>query len=156
MPKDHVYKTTIEWLGNMGKGTETYSAYNRNHKLSIQNKPSVHMSSDKTFRGDALKYNPEDLLVAAISSCHMLWYLHLCADNGIVVTAYTDNATGTMQTLENGSGHFTGVALHPEIQITNIDKIDVAYALHTEAKKMCFIANSVNFAIEHIPKIMVI
>ncbi len=153
MIRDHIYKTIIEWTGNTGKGTETYKDYKRDHILSVQEKMFIELSSDTMYRGDALKYNPEELLLASLSSCHMLWYLHLCAENGIAVMSYIDHATGIMQTGEDGSGRFTSVTLQPEIEIKNSNKIDMAYALHAEANKMCFIANSVNFHVAHLPKI---
>lgn len=150
--KEHHYVTTIKWTGNQGSGTSDYRAYSREHVLEIQGKPPVPCSSDPVFFGDATRYNPEELLVAALSACHMLWYLRLSADRGIVVVNYVDNAVGTMKETANGSGHFTTVVLKPQIKIATGD-IKVAEELHVAANKMCFIANSVNFPVLHQPDI---
>lgn len=152
MGKKHAYATTITWTGNRGEGTTRYDAYDRNHTLTIQGKPDLLCSSDTPFRGDGTRHNPEDMLVASLSSCHMLWYLHLCADAGIIVTDYVDNATGTMIQTEGGGGHFEEVTLHPVVTITDASRIEDANALHHEANKKCFIANSCNFPVKHEPK----
>lgn len=148
MSKQHNYKTNIEWTGNRGEGTKNYRGYDRSHRISVNNKTIIEASSDPAFMGDAEKYNPEELLLASLSSCHMLWYLHLCADNGIVVTGYTDEATGTMLETPSG-GHFTEVVLHPVVTITAESKIEKANELHRSANKHCFIANSCNFPVKH-------
>lgn len=153
--KLHKYKLSICWTGNKGTGTQTYKNYERAHVLSTEGKPIIELSSDSDFRGDKSKYNPEELFVASISSCHMLWYLHLCAVNGIRVTAYTDRATGKMEEYEDGSGKFVEVTLNPLVTITMGKMEERARALHAEANKMCFIANSVNFKITHQPRIIV-
>lgn len=150
MQKQHTYKTNIEWTGNRGEGTINYRGYDRSHNISVANKALINASSDPAFMGDASKYNPEELLVASLSSCHMLWYLHLCSDDGIVVTEYKDEATGIMQETMSG-GHFTEVTLHPSVTITDKTKIDRANELHHEANKKCFIANSCNFPVKHEP-----
>ena len=150
MSKEHNYKTQIEWTGNRGEGTKTYKGYDRSHHIAVTNKPVIEASSDPAFMGDALKYNPEELLVASLSSCHMLWFLHLCSDNGIVVVNYRDEATGTMLETLSG-GHFTEVILHPAVTITDKTKIEKANELHYEANKKCFIANSCNFPVKHKP-----
>lgn len=152
MSKQHYYSTTINWTGNKGEGTARYDAYERSHTLSIDNKPDLLCSSDIPFRGDGTKHNPEDMLLASLSSCHMLWYLHLCADAGIVVTGYTDNARGTMVQVAGGGGHFEEVVLHPVVTITDAARIADANALHDEAHKKCFIANSCNFPVKYEPK----
>jgi organic hydroperoxide reductase OsmC/OhrA len=148
--KEHHYAITTEWTGNTGTGTKTYASYERSHNLSIENKKTIFMSSDPAFRGDRTKHNPEDLLLASLSSCHMLWYLHLCADAGVVVISYTDHAEGTMQETENG-GHFSSVTLHPVVKVAEASMIEKANALHHEANKKCFIANSCNFPVHHVP-----
>ncbi|MEO8772334.1 MAG: OsmC family protein [Ferruginibacter sp.] len=150
MGKEHHYKTTITWTGNRGEGTKTYKGYDRSHNISINNKIDISASSDAPFMGDITKHNPEDMLLASLSSCHMLWFLHLCADSGIVVSNYVDNATGTM--VETGKGgHFTEVVLHPQVTITDRALVDKANSLHEEAHKCCFIANSCNFPVTHAP-----
>lgn len=148
----HNYKAIITWTGNKGEGTTRYDAYERSHTLTVQNKPDLQCSSDTPFRGDGSKHNPEDMLLYSLSSCHMLWYLHLCADAGIVVTDYVDNATGTMEIPAAGGGRFTEVILYPVVTITDASRIDEANALHDNAHKECFIANSCNFPVKHQPE----
>lgn len=151
MSGQHHYKATIRWTGNKGEGTSSYQAYGREHTISIENKADISGSSDSAFRGDKTKHNPEDLLVCSLSSCHMLWYLHLCTEAGIVVTSYIDNATGTMTETPNGSGHFTEVTLNPTVTVTEQSMIDKAKELHKKANELCFIANSINFPVYHNP-----
>ena len=152
----HHYKTKIEWTGNQGKGTANYKAYSRDHLISVENKTiQIQASSDPSFLGDPSKYNPEELFLSSISACHMLWYLHLCAVNKIVVIEYMDEATGTMALEKDGSGKFTTVSLHPTVTIEKESNINKAMSLHHQANKMCFIANSCNFEIKHIPNIIV-
>jgi organic hydroperoxide reductase OsmC/OhrA len=153
--KQHHYKLTLSWTGNKGQGTNGYKSYERSHEILIDGKATIAGSSDLSFLGDETKHNPEELLLASISSCHMLWYLHLCSDAGIVVTHYTDHATGTMVETANGGGRFETVVLHPSVTIDNGALIDKAHALHSRANELCFIANSVNFKIEHKPSIIV-
>ncbi len=155
MNKEHTYKLAIKWTGNNGLGTNDYRTYDRSHTLSIENKKDILCSSDPAFRGDTTKHNPEEFLVASISACHMLWYLHLCADAGVVVMDYTDNATGTMQETEGGGGHFTEVTLYPTVVVSNKSMIDKANELHDKANKLCFISNSCNFPIYHKPTCIV-
>lgn len=147
MPKEHVYRTNLAWTGNLGGGTKTYGGYSRAHEISVGGKPAVPCSSDPHFRGDASRYNPEELLVAALSACHMLWYLHLCADAGVVVTDYADAATGRMTETPDGGGHFTEVTLNPRVVISKDSDAEKARALHHRAHELCFIANSVNFPV---------
>jgi len=147
----HHYSLTTKWTGNLGTGTDHYRTYERSHTITVDGKPEIFASSDPAFRGDATKHNPEDLLIAALSGCHMLSYLHVCVQNGIVVTAYEDRATGTMVVDPDGSGHFMEVTLHPVVTITDKALIDKANALHHRANQLCFIANSCNFPINHSP-----
>lgn len=147
----HQYHTIIQWTGNRGTGTDHYSHYDRNHDLMVSGKPTIAASSDTAFRGDGTKYNPEDFLVASISSCHMLWYLHLCADAGVIVTAYTDEASGILDAKAQGGGRFTEVNLHPTVTVQDAAMCEKALALHQRAHEMCFIANSVNFPVKHFP-----
>lgn len=149
--KIHNYTSTTHWTGNTGAGTLDYRAFSRNHTISIPGKADLLGSSDPAFLGNPARHNPEELLLASLSSCHMLWYLHLCAVNGIVVTAYSDEAHGQMVEQADGSGHFASVVLHPVVTITDASKVDLANELHHQANKMCFIANSCNFPITHIP-----
>jgi len=148
---DHHYQVTVAWTGNSGKGTSDYRGYERSHTINVEGKPVIDASSDPAFRGDKTKYNPEELLVASLSSCHMLSYLHLCVVAGVVVTAYTDNATGTMTQTPDGGGHFTEVTLYPSVTVSDESMIAKANELHHEANKLCFIANSCNFPVYHKP-----
>jgi organic hydroperoxide reductase OsmC/OhrA len=145
--KTHNYEISTVWTGNSGEGTGTYEGYARDHIVQGEGKPSIKGSSDPAFRGDATRYNPEELLVSSLSSCHMLWYLHLCSVNGINVQEYKDRATGRMEEGADGSGRFVEVVLHPNVWITPESDPDKAKALHEEAHRLCFIANSVNFPV---------
>lgn len=155
MNKQHHYALSVKWTGNKGEGTANYRGYERSHLIEIKDKASIKGSSDPAFRGDATMHNPEELFVASIATCHMLWYLHLCADAGIIVTGYTDNATGTMTETANGGGRFTEVVLHPAVTITNEMMLERATALHHKANELCYIANSCNFPILHKPVFIV-
>jgi organic hydroperoxide reductase OsmC/OhrA len=151
MAKEHHYQATITWTGNTGSGTRDYRSYERDHTITLANKAPLFASSDPSFRGDPAKANPEELFLAALSGCHMLWYLHLCADQGITVVAYQDQASGTMTETPDGGGHFTQVTLRPAVTITDQSQVALAKALHREANKRCFIANSCNFPVHHLP-----
>ena len=126
-----------------------YRSYERSYVISVGGKADILGSSDSVFMGDKTRHNPEDLLVSSLSSCHMLWYLHLCSENGIIVLDYRDQAIGKMAEVENGSGHFTEVKLFPIVTITDESQIEFAHSLHDQANKMCFIANSCNFPVLH-------
>ena len=149
MGKHHMYQLTITWTGNKGSGTSDYKAYERSHVIKAKGKAEIQVSSDPAFRGDETKYNPEDLLVAALSSCHLLSYLHQCAVAGVVVTAYTDNAAGIMEETPDGGGHFTEVTLNPVVTVKESSMMEKAKELHLKASELCFIANSVNFPVHH-------
>lgn len=151
MPKLHQYQTSLTWAGNKGSGTMDYRSYDRSYVISIDQKPDILGSSDSAFLGDKNKHNPEDLLVSSLSACHMLWYLHLCSQHGIIVLDYKDNAVGRMSEDADGSGRFTEVVLHPAVVIASEEHIEKANALHADANKMCFIANSCNFPVKHEP-----
>lgn len=147
----HNYSTQIIWTGNTGSGTSDYRSYKRNFTVEIAGKPHLEGSSDPAFRGDKNRHNPEELFVASIASCHMLWYLHLCAENGITVVDYRDNAQGVMVEEKSGAGTFESVTLKPVVTILESDKIDAAEKLHRKANQMCFIANSCKVEIGHEP-----
>ncbi|HKS65782.1 MAG TPA: OsmC family protein [Candidatus Acidoferrales bacterium] len=152
----HHYKVTVEWTGNSGTGTSAYKAYERNHVISAgAAKPPIPGSSDPLFRGDPARWNPEELLVASLSACHKLWYLHLCALAGVVVTSYVDHAEGEMEEGPDGGGRFLRVVLRPHVTITPASDMAKARELHREAHAKCFIANSMNFPVEHEPEIRV-
>ncbi|CAN7326251.1 OsmC family protein [Caballeronia sp. LjRoot29] len=147
MTKHHKYTLQVVWTGDQGSGTSSYTAYSRDHLVRVANKPAIEASSDPAFRGSATRHNPEELFVASLSSCHMLWYLHLCAVNGIAVTGYVDDPLGTMEETAQGSGRFTDVVLRPQVTIGAGGDVTLAARLHEEAHKFCFIANSVNFPV---------
>uniref|UniRef100_UPI004047E6ED OsmC family protein n=1 Tax=Roseivirga sp. TaxID=1964215 RepID=UPI004047E6ED len=151
MQKSHNYNVKIEWTGNKGTGTSSYRDYERSHSIQIEGKPEILGTSDPAFRGDKTKHNPEDMLVASLSACHMLVYLHLCADAGITVVDYYDNASGIMEETADGGGHFTEVVLKPTVTILEADGVTKANELHHKANQLCFIANSCNFPIRHEP-----
>jgi organic hydroperoxide reductase OsmC/OhrA len=151
MKGQHNYNSTIQWTGNKGTGTVNYRAFERSYSISITNKPDILGSSDPAFLGDKTKYNPEEFLIISLSSCHMLWYLHLCSEAGVVVTDYLDNATGLMVETSNGGGRFTKVILYPVVTVEENSMIQKANELHKKANELCFIANSVNFEVEHNP-----
>ena len=150
----HRYRVDVEWAGNRGSGTDGYRNYGREHVIRIDGKPDIAGSSDPVFRGDPAKHNPEDMLVAALSTCHMLAYLHVATLAGVVVTAYADAAEGTMEIVGNG-GHFTEVVLRPVVTITDTSDAAQAEAAHEAAHHACFIASSVNFPVRCEPRIVV-
>lgn len=144
--QEHHYKLHIAWTGNSGTGTSGYRDYDRSHVISAAGKPDISGSSDPAFRGDASRWNPEELLLASVSACHKLWYLHVCAVAGVVVTDYVDEPEGTMALTADGAGQFTEVVLKPVVTISKGDA-QTAQELHADAHEKCFIANSVNFPI---------
>lgn len=144
---EHTYRVGIEWTGNRGSGTSGYRAYGREHAISAADKPDIPGSADVAFRGDTDRWNPEELLVAAASACHELWYLHLCADAGIAVLAYHDDAVGTMvDSPERGA--FSRIVLHPHVLIAAGGDSALAERLHHAAHEKCYVANSVRFPID--------
>jgi organic hydroperoxide reductase OsmC/OhrA len=145
--KTHTYRTRVHWTPANGEGTKTYRSYSRDHTIAADGKGEIAASSDPAFRGDPGRYNPEELLIASLSSCHMLWYLHLCAVNGINTIDYSDDACGTMELQGDGSGQFVGVELKPLVMIAGDGDRSKALALHEEAHRLCFIARSVNFPV---------
>lgn len=155
MHVEHHFAIDVEWVGNRGEGTATYKSYGRENVISARGKAPIDGSSDRAFRGNPERWNPEELLIAALSECHLLSYLHVAASNGIVVVEYTDAATGTMEQTANGGGHMTSVTLRPRVSISSGDPA-TARALHSEASEKCFIAASVNFEVRHEPEIVVV
>ncbi len=151
----HDFPARVVWTGNTGTGTSAYKAYERTWDLAVEGKDVVHCSNDPMLGGDPTKYNPEDILIAAISSCHMLWYLHLCSQAGIIVTAYEDNAIGIGESEPSGKGRFIEAVLRPSITISAGDP-EKAKEIHNEIHQYCFIARSVNFPIRHEAKISVV
>lgn len=154
--RKHFYETEVVWTGNRGTGTSSYRDYDRTHEVGALLAPTIAGSADPAFRGDRARWNPEQLLLAALSQCHLLSYLHVCTVNGVVVTGYTDRANGTMEETGDGGGHFTEVVLHPVVEVATAEMAEAALALHGEANRLCFIANSVNFPVRHEPSVRVV
>ena len=150
--KEHAYEVRVHWTGNQGPGTASYRGYGRDHEVAADGRPTLLGSADRAFRGDPDRWNPEDLLVAALSECHMLSYLALAAAEGLVVTGYDDTATGSMTTHADSGGEFTEVVLHPVVQIADPADRERARALHSRAHEVCFIARSVSFPVHCRPE----
>lgn len=148
MAHEHNYQLTTEWTGNSVEGTKNVRTYDRSHTVTIQGKPNLFLTTDNPAVGDKSKLNPEDLLVSAISSCHMLSYLYVCALEGIVITSYIDNATGIMVELASGGGSFKEVTLNPLFYVADESMVEKAIELHHKAHEICYIANSVNFDVK--------
>lgn len=146
---EHHYALTATWTGNRGEGTTGYRDYDRAVTLEVEGKPDLLASADKPFRGDRTRWNPEDLLLAALSECHLLSYLHACVTAGVVVTSYRDEATGIMREDGRGGGAFAEVTLNPVVTVADASMIEAAERAHTQANEWCFIANSVNFPVHH-------
>lgn len=146
---EHRYALTATWDGNLGSGTSGYRDYSRDVTLCVEGKPDILASADKPFRGDPGRWNPEDLLLAALSECHMLSYLHACVTAGVVVESYRDRAAGVMTEDGRSGGAFTEVLLRPEVVVADASMIADAQRAHESAHRMCFIANSVNFPVRH-------
>ena len=160
MKLEHHYAVSVEWTGNRGPGTSDYRSYGRGHIVSAEGKPPISGSSDRAFHGDVDRWNPEEMLLSALSQCHMLSYLHVAASHGIIVTAYTDSALGTMVQSADGGGRFTSATLRPVVTVSVGDAVvdsvvGLATELHREAASKCFIASSVNFPVHHEPTTMV-
>lgn len=147
MVKEHHYQLTTEWQDTSGKGTNNVKTYDRSHTVWIDGKPNLNLTTDNAAVGDKNKLNPEDLLVAAVSSCHMLSYLYVCALEGIVITSYVDNANGLMIEEESGGGKFKHIVLNPVCKVADESMIQKAIELHHRAHEICYIANSVNFEV---------
>jgi organic hydroperoxide reductase OsmC/OhrA len=145
--KQHTYEVSVDWTGNDGDGTKTYKGYRRDHRIGAGAKAEILASSDPTFRGDPSRYNPEELLVASLASCQMLWYLHLCAVNGVNTVGYHDTASGVMRENADGSGEFVSVTLKPRVTIAAGNR-EKALELFHKAHELCFIARSVNFPVQ--------
>lgn len=157
MKQEHKFIASVIWTGNKGQGTVNSNSYDRSHAITVENKPDILCSVDPAFRsGDKTKYNPEDLFVASLSACHMLWFLYLCSEVGVIVIDYKDNAVGTMKINTDGSGHFTEITLNPIVTVKDESMIANANELHKKANKMCFIANSCNFPVKHHAKCVVV
>jgi organic hydroperoxide reductase OsmC/OhrA len=146
---EHHYALTSTWTGNSGTGTSGYRDYRRDVAITIDGKPELLASADKPFRGDPSRWNPEDMLLASLSECHLLSYLHACVTAGVAVVSYRDDATGVMRENGRGGGAFVEVTLHPQVVVADASMIEAAERAHAQANEWCFIANSVNFPVRH-------
>lgn len=151
----HAFAAGVVWEGNTGEGTAGYASYSRRYRVTAEGKPDLPGSADPAFRGDADRHNPEDLFLAALSACHMLFYLSLCARGGVRVLAYEDRATGTLRIDPGGGGRFESVTLHPVVHVDADSDAEQAARLHETAHGLCFIANSCSVPIRHAPVIHV-
>ena len=153
--REHQYRLELEWTGNQGSGTSNYRAYGRECELRAPGKPVIAGSSDPSFRGDPARWSADDLLVAAVAQCHLLWYLHLCASNGVVVVSYRDDPVGTMIEEDSGAGQFQQVLLRPTVEVRESSMCELAELLHDQVAEWCFVARSVNFPISCQPRVSV-
>lgn len=149
---EHDVISEIVWTGNRGPGTRTYRGYDRTWDIAIAGHEAVHCSNDPLLGGDPAKMNPEDLLLSALSACHMLWYLHLASAAGIVVHGYRDRPVGRGETLPSGAGRFVSAVLRPEITVERGADLTEAAAIHGRIHEVCFIARSVNFPVTCEPR----
>lgn len=148
----HHYAIGLEWTGARGTGTSSYRSYGRDHIIRAEGRPDLAGTADPTFHGDRDRWNPEQLLLAALSQCHMLSYLHIAVKHGVVVTAYTDSAEGELRLNRDGSGEFTSAVLRPCVELADESQRALADELHEQANRVCFIARSVNFDVRHEPR----
>jgi organic hydroperoxide reductase OsmC/OhrA len=153
MDAEHRFVASLAWTGNRGSGTSAVRAYGRDHVVSVAGKPDLLGSAARVFHGDAARWNPEESLIAALSACHLLSYLYVAVQNGIVVESYVDEAAGTLVTTPDGGGRFREVVLRPVVTISAGDP-ELASRLHAEANRLCFIASSVNFPVRHEPTVL--
>ena len=145
----HLFKAELNWASSPNPEQSASKFYSKSHKIVIEGKPVLNVSAAKAFKGDPELYNPEDLLLSSLVSCHMMSYLYVCSQNGIEILEYSDNAEATLEVSPDGSGRFVEVVLNPKVKISNPDKTDLALELHTKANQLCFIANSCNFPVLH-------
>lgn len=151
----HIYTSSIIWTGNRGAGTASYRGYDRTWDVAIAGKAVIHCSNDPALGGDPSKMNPEDMLLSALSACHMLWYLHYAADAGVVVTSYLDTPEGHAQVEPSGAGRFTQAILRPKITLAAGSDVQLAHDLHGKIHEVCFIARSVNFPVTYEPSFLI-
>lgn len=149
MTSKYLFKAKLNWTSIPNSADSTKTFYSKSHQIKIERKPDLNISAAKAFKGDPQLYNPEDLLLSSLISCHMMSYLYVCSQNGIEVLEYSDNAEAALEVSADGSGRFVEVRLYPKVKISNPDKIELALELHTKANQLCFIANSCNFPVLH-------
>lgn len=145
----HLFKAQLNWISKQNPEESSKRFYSKTHQIKIEGKPTLDVSAAKAFKGDPSLYNPEDLLLSSLVSCHMMSYLYVCSQNGIEVLEYSDNAEAILEVSPDGSGRFVEVKLFPKVKISNPDKVELALELHQKANQLCFIANSCNFPVLH-------
>jgi len=145
----HLFKAKLNWISKENPADSSKRFYSKGHQIKIEGKPVLDVSAAKAFKGDPELYNPEDLLLSSLVSCHMMSYLYVCSQNGIEVLEYSDNAEATLEVNPDGSGRFIEAKLYPKVKISNSDQIELALGLHQKANELCFIANSCNFPVLH-------
>lgn len=148
----HDFSPTIRWTGNRGQGTSSYRSYDRKWQIETPGKPVIQCSNDPMLGGDPELHNPEDMLISALSACHMLWYLHLASNGGIIVESYEDCPVGYGETAPNGAGRFVAATLRPRVVVQAGTSLAQAEAIHGRVHQYCFIARSVNFPISYEPE----
>jgi organic hydroperoxide reductase OsmC/OhrA len=136
------YAASVIWTGNLGEGTASYTAYGRDFTVVVPGKPELYGSADAAYRGSSDRHNPEELFLASLAACQMLFYLSLCGQHGIRVLSYESRAAGGLTPLENGGGRFEGIALTPVVTVAGGTDTELAIRLHDRAHERCFIANS--------------
>ena len=149
---NHLFKVALNWIKKEPQTDSSTRIYTKSHHISIEGKPDLEVSAAKAFKGDPNLYNPEDLLLSSLTSCHMMSYLYCCMQYKIEVISYQDHSEATLQVNPDGSGKIVKVDLFPEIIISNSSQIELALSLHKKANELCFIANSCNFPVYHHPK----
>jgi organic hydroperoxide reductase OsmC/OhrA len=142
------YHAKLVWSGAANGSTQSVETYSREFRVEFEGKPALRGSADPAFHGDPALYNPEDLLMAALASCHMLSYLAVCAHARVVVVSYEDAALGTVAR-RDGKVKFVDVLLRPRVVLEPGSDVDKAMALHGKAHNICVIVNSVNFPVRH-------
>lgn len=145
----HLFQAKVNWTSSQSQEDSTKRFYSKSHQINIEGKPVLNVSAAKAFKGDPELYNPEDLLLSSLVSCHMMSYLYVCSQNGIEVLEYSDHAEAKLEVAHDGSGRFVAVLLKPKVKISNSDKMELALELHKKANQLCFIANSCNFPVLH-------
>lgn len=147
----HIFKVALSWFSTEKVASPKSKVYSKSHHISIEGKSDLAISAAKAFKGDPSLYNPEDLLLSSLVSCHMMSYLYLCDQNNIEVISYTDHAEAILEVNSDASGRFVEVILKPAVVILNPEQIALALDLHKKANQLCFIANSCNFPVMHMP-----
>ncbi|QDO92455.1 osmotically inducible protein OsmC [Formosa sediminum] len=149
MPIPFQFKISNSWSLEHASKITSKGGSIKTHQVFLEKGKTLEVSAAKPFKGDPSKYNPEELLMAALSSCHFMSYLYVCEQAGITILEYSDTVEGILNLQANGSGAFAKISLNPQVKIENQDQIQLAESLHEKAGNLCFIANSCAFKIEY-------